>query len=53
MVRRDVVQAARWSALGEGKPLAVYLKTSRGAPYARLWSVAEIQQADQFVLNNP
>jgi hypothetical protein len=52
-VNRDVIQAARWCALGVGKLLADYLKTREGGPYARLWSAAEVQQADQFVTNNP
>jgi len=52
-VNRDVIQAARWCALGVGKLLADYLKTREGGPYARLWSVTEVQQADQFVMNNP
>ncbi len=52
-VTRDVIQAASWCALGVGKLLADYLKTREGAPYAHLWSPAVVQQADQFVRNNP
>jgi hypothetical protein len=48
-VKRDVVQAAHWAAIGSGKLLADYLKTPEGSSFASLWSDAEIQQADQMV----
>src|SRR5690242_18333577 len=51
-VRRDVKQAALWAALNTGKPLADYLKTREGSPYASLWSAAVVQQADQDVANS-
>jgi hypothetical protein len=41
-VKRDVIQAAYWSIVAAGKPLADYLKTPEGQPFAGFWSAAEI-----------
>jgi hypothetical protein len=42
-----------WSIVAAGKPLADYLKTPEGQPFAGFWSAAEIRQADQCAVNNP
>ncbi len=52
-VKRNVIQAASWAMVSAGKPLEKYLQTNEGAPYARMWTAAEVQQADQYVANNP
>lgn len=52
-VQRDVIRAAYWASACAGRPLEEYLKTQEGQPYAHFWSAAEVQQADQYVANNP
>ncbi len=53
MVKRDVIQAAYWAFSTAGKSLEDYLRTREGQPYARFWSVVEVQQADRHVIGNP
>jgi|SRR5579862_3035 len=52
-VKRDVRQAAYWAIVSAGMPLTSYLASPQGRPYARFWSAAEIQKADQYVIENP
>jgi hypothetical protein len=52
-VKREVTQAAYWATVNAGRTLEEYLKTREGEPYAQCWSIAEVQQADQYVANNP
>ncbi len=52
-VKRDVIQAAYWASVNAGKPLADYLKTNEGQPFANYWSAADVQHADRHVVNNP
>jgi hypothetical protein len=52
--RRDVGKAAAWSRLANaGMSLEDYLATAAGKPYARLWTPAEVRQADQQAATSP
>ena len=53
MVSKDAIQAAYWASVNAGKPLAEYLQTTEGKPFAHIWDAAAVRSADQHVTNNP
>lgn len=53
VVARDATQAAYWASINAGVPLAVYLLTAEGMPFANVWNAAAVRSADEHVTNNP
>jgi hypothetical protein len=46
VAKRDILKAAEWAQICDGKVLREYLRTPPGLPFGDSWSNAEIQAAD-------
>jgi hypothetical protein len=53
IVKREILKAAEWARISDGKSLQQYLLTTPGAPYNNLWLVEEITAADAKVAATP
>jgi hypothetical protein len=49
LAKRDVLRAAEWARICDGKTLREYLRTPPGTPYGDSWSEVEIQEAESIV----